>query len=423
MRRKKYMGDFITHITRYPTRVDMQHLISLNIIKGVMERMQEDIGEKYSKSSEIEKLETMAEIKMAYIMLYEAYKKSNPGKEIDEDEMFEKQEIIDIAHQIEERADKDYEDVQKLKRENPRGLNEYRDLGVRNLKPIGEIDLTYIQKLRMLNNDLSRKIQNRNFSEQEIIRYRALLMIIQEAHRNLSDPEYKRKLDEILLLNFTPDQSQKFVSGNFAEITYIPEKKYIKGENGKFHEPQFVAYNSAGDEMIIKQTGDLGFGRFRRKDGDVTYRDPYSLKEYRIIKKYSNPEISKARKDKTKREESKTSWNDEFDGEEFRVYGNMNTELLTSKEDVDPEYVRYNTDVLLSTVNLDEALEHNGGYIGEVYVDQRSREYVVHHDSDRVCLATEFQNYTTAHPEVPENKAICIKLDKKRRRQQTPEER
>lgn len=75
MRRKKYMGDFITHITRYPTRVDMQHLISLNIIKGVMERMQEDIGEKYSKSSEIEKLETMAEIKMAYIMLYEAYKK------------------------------------------------------------------------------------------------------------------------------------------------------------------------------------------------------------------------------------------------------------------------------------------------------------------------------------------------------------
>ena len=85
MRRKKYMGDFITHITRYPTRVDMQHLISLNIIKGVMERMQEDIGEKYSKSSEIEKLETMAEIKMAYIMLYEAYKKSNPGKEIDEE--------------------------------------------------------------------------------------------------------------------------------------------------------------------------------------------------------------------------------------------------------------------------------------------------------------------------------------------------
>ena len=57
------MGDFITHITRYPTRVDMQHLISLNIIKGVIERMQEDIGEKYSKSSEIEKLETMAEIK------------------------------------------------------------------------------------------------------------------------------------------------------------------------------------------------------------------------------------------------------------------------------------------------------------------------------------------------------------------------
>ena len=42
---------------------------------------------------------------------------------------------------------------------------------------------------------------------------------------------------------------------------------------------------------------------------------------------------------------------------------------------------------------MDEAIEHNGGYIGEVYVDKQSREYVVYHDQDKLCLAKEFENY------------------------------
>lgn len=418
MRRKKFMGDYITHITRYPTRVDMQHLISLSIIEDEMEKMQEMIGENYLKSTEIEKLEAMAEIKMAYIMLYEAYKKKYPGKAVDENEMFEKQDVIDVAHQIEAKADEDYEKVQKLKSQNPRGLNEYNDLRVVKRAPIEEIDKTYKRRLKALNEELERKIKTRNFSQADIIRSKSLLMVMEDAHKNLSNPEYKLRLDEVMLLNFSPDQSEKYIPENFAEITYIPEKKYIEGESGTLHEPEFIAHDSAGDEMIITQTGDLGFGRFRKEDGDVTYRDPYSLKEYKIIKKYNDPEIAKIRKTKSTRAGSQTKWNDEQDGEEFVVYGNIGTNILT-RPDVDTEYIRYTTDVLLSSVNMDVALEHNGGYIGEVYVDRATREYVVHHDSDKLCLAKEFQKHTK---EKQDGRPLRIKLDKPRKRI-TPEER
>ena len=103
------------------------------------------------------------------------------------------------------------------------------------------------------------------------------------------------------------------------------------------------------------------------------------------------------------------------------MYGNINTQLLTNKQ-VDIEYIRYNNDVLLSTLNMDEAIEHNGGYIGEVYVDRQSREYVVYDDQDKLCLAKEFEKYQKEKgKENPEAKAIRIRLDKKRTKQ--PEER
>ena len=101
------------------------------------------------------------------------------------------------------------------------------------------------------------------------------------------------------------------------------------------------------------------------------------------------------------------------------MYGNINTQLLTNAQ-VDLEYIRYNNDVLLSTLNMDEAIEHNGGYIGEVYVDRQSREYVVYHDQDKLCLAKEFEKYRKEKGN-PEDKAIRIRLDKKRTKQ--PEER
>lgn len=417
MRRRKFLEDFITYLTRYPTSVDQQHLISLNIIENEMKKKLEDFVERPSKESEIGKLEMAAIVKMSYIMLYEAYKKKNPGREIDENEKFEKQEVIDIAHEMEDKAEEDYN---KRKKKNPRELNEYSYLRVRKRAPIEDVNNAYIKRLRELNEILDRKIQNRSFSESDIIRYKTLFLTMQEAHRNLSNAEYKLKLDEILLLNFNPDQSQLYVPRNFADITYFPEKKYIKGENGELHEPEIIAHNSAGDEILIIQTGDLGFGRFRKPDGDVTYRDPYFLKEYKLIKIYSDAELSEQRKRMAKKDGSKTKWNDAINGEEFNICGNLDVDLLT-KAETDIEYKRYTADVLLSTVNMDEAIEHNGGYIGKVYVGKDTGEYIVHYDRDALCLAREFQRFSEENSGFDKTKGVCIRLDKRKKRESQEE--
>ena len=73
------------------------------------------------------------------------------------------------------------------------------------------------------------------------------------------------------------------------------------------------------------------------------------------------------------------------------MYGNINTQLLTNKQ-VDIEYIRYNNDVLLSTLNMDEAIEHNGGYIGEI-VQNDNGKYDVYHYQDKLCACKEYEKH------------------------------
>ena len=58
---------------------------------------------------------------------------------------------------------------------------------------------------------------------------------------------------------------------------------------------------------------------------------------------------------------------------------------------MDLNLLRYTQEVLLSNTNLEEAIEHNGGYIGVVGIDRERNEYVVNHDRDGVICAKEFQ--------------------------------
>ena len=415
----KKMGlnkDYITQLTRNLAKVERQHLISLNEIKSRMNMMEKSLKNNFKADSETLKLEEILQIKMAYMMLYIAYKEKYLETNADEDRLFEKQEIIELAHNIEQQSKKEYVKQKEERELNPRKYNEYKDLKVPVRSTIQEVNDQYEKKLSWWNSELTNQIENNKITKEYVIKNKTLFDILKDAHRNLEDENYKLQLDEILLFNFDPNQEQRYIPKNFAEITYIPEKKYVQRKNGSYQTPSYLAHNSDGDEIFIIQTGDLGYGRFRKKDGDVTVRSPYELKEYKVIKTYKNEEVAKK-----KSELNKDKGNEERNGEEFVVYGNINTQLLTNKQ-VDIEYIRYNNDVLLSTLNMDEAIEHNGGYIGEVYVDRQSREYVVYDDQDKLCLAKEFEKYQKEKgKENPADKAIRIRLDKKRTKQ--PEER
>ena len=416
MKKIRLSKDYITQLTRNLAKVERQHLISLNEIKSRMNMMEESINNNFKADSRLVKLEEILQIKMAYMMLYSAYKERYAETPIDENKLFPKQEIIEMAHQIEKQAEQQYMQLKDERENNPRQYNEYNDLKTKKRAPIADVNLQYKKLLEAWNNEVNEKIENDEITKEDIIKNRTLFELLKEAHRNLEDENYKLQLDEILLFNFNPNQEQRYIPNNFAEITYMPEKKYIQKRDGSYQTPSYVAHNSDGDEIFIIQTADLGYGRFRKEDGDVTFRSPYELKEYRVIKTYKDKNTAKKRRDL-----NKNKWNQERNGEEFVVYGNINTQLLTD-EQVDVEYIRYNNDVLLSTLNMDEAIEHNGGYIGEVYVDKQSREYIVYHDQDKLCLAKEFQKYKSEKgKETPEDKAIRIKLDKKRTK--NPEER
>lgn len=416
MKKIRLTKDYVTQLTRNLAKVERQHLISLNEIKNRMNIMEESINNNFKKDSKLLKLEETLQIKMAYMTLYAAYKEKYTEEPIDEEKLFPKQEIIEIAHKIEEQAEQNYMQLKTERENNPRQYNEYNDLKIQKRAPIDDVNRQYKKILETWNNEINNKITKNEITKEDIIKNKTLLELLKEAHRNLEDENYKLQLDEILLFNFDPNQEQRYVQNNFAEITYMPEKKYIPKKDGSYQTPSYIAHNSEGDEIFIIQTGDLGYGRFRKKDGDVTFRSPYELKEYRVIKTYKDKNVAQKR-----RELNKNKWNQERNGEEFRVYGNINTQLLTDKE-VDLEYIRYNNDVLLSTLNMDEAIEHNGGYIGEVYVDKNSREYVVYHDQDKLCLAKEFEKYKEEKgKEIVEDKAIRIKIDKNRLKQ--PEER
>lgn len=408
--------DYITQLTRNLAKIERQHLISLNEIKTRMNMMEKSLRNNFKADSDTLKLEEILQIKMAYMMLYTAYIEKYPDTNIDENRLFEKQEIIELAHNIEKQSKKEYTKQKDEREANPRKYNEYKDLKVPVRTPIQEVNEQYEKILTWWNTELTNQIENNKITKEYVVKNKTLFDILKEAHRNLEDENYKLQLDEILLFNFDPNQEHRYIPKNFAEITHIPEKKYVQRKNGSYQTPSYLAHNSDGDELFIIQTGDLGYGRFRKKDGDVTVRSPYELKEYKVIKTYKNEEVAKKRKDL-----NKNKWNEERNGEEFVVYGNINTQLLTNAQ-VDLEYIRYNNDVLLSTLNMDEAIGHNGGYIGEVYVDKQSREYVVYHDQDKLCLAKEFENYKKEKgKDDPEDKAIRIRLDKKRTKQ--PEER
>lgn len=380
------VDDFVSQLVRIKVKTTRQHLISLREV----DQRKQDLEELYL-NSKWNRIRSMIDLKLAYMMMRVAFEKAyNIDEENDYDELVEKDELVKLVREMEKASSTELSAVEEEIRNNPRLMNEYKVLGVPTRSSMNIIDEQYYEKIKAFEKALDQRIENGYLDKNEIIEAKAMIDMFSNAYSNISNPEYKLRLDEILLFNFNPDRAYKYSQGSFSEITYMPERKYVRKSNGDMQEPSYLAKNSQGDEIIIIQTGDLGFGRFKKEGGDVTFRDPYKLKEYKIIKRYKDPYLSEMRKKQTQKANSLTEWDDAENGEVFNVYGNINIKLLTNPQ-VDKEYIRYNTDVLLSTTNLEEALRNNGGYFGEVYLDRDNREYIVYFDDDSLSLAKDFK--------------------------------
>jgi len=362
--------------------------------------------------NEITKYQELAMLKLAYITIMGKLKGK---KSVDDKTEFDKTELKEQSIESSNEAKRKYLDEKHKKEENPRKMNEYKELNVLPRTDIKIIRSQYLKELKGWVEELDKNIEKEKYDPKIAQKEEAILLAKADAFDSLSDPEYKMKLDEILLFNFCPNQEKNYIPNNMSEVTYLPEtpSEHIDPiTQRRFYALNGVKFGSikSGDdcEVIATHIGNIGIGRFRKSSGENTYQDTRLLKEYRILKKYQNPQISELRKKATQKDGAVSIWDDELNGEVFRISGNLHENILMDPN-VDKTFVQYTKEVLLSTTNLEESIEHNGGYIGEVCLSKNGEEYTVRHDNDSLCAAKEFQKVTKIAP--VDNKIIIYKID------------
>lgn len=369
---------------------------------------------------EILREESLAIIKLAYINIMATIKKIYQEELPGTFEGFDKTALKQQVEADSKSLSQELVVAEQEKAENGRTNNEYKVLIIPPRTPIEEVNKKYLNILRNWNMELDRKISNGEFDLEENRTREKLIREKLKAYALLSDADYKMKLDELLLFNFSPNQEKKYVPGFQAEVTYVPERPRERRDpatGNTYYGLKGLAFGSTyhGDpvETIVYHIGNIGLGRFRQESGKVTFRDESVVKKYKVLKFYKDKELAAKRRQAAMREGSVSSWDDKIGAEIFLVSGELNESKLEDPM-VDPEFIRYTQEVLLSTTNLEEASIYNGGYIGRVGVTPDRREYIVKHDTEPLCVSKELQKAAqiTAEKGSIDTMGVIYKIDK-----------
>lgn len=398
-------------------------IITIDGINANFQKLQDRVMGVNGYKNEIRKQEVMALIKLAYINIMSTIAKMY-GEEIPGTyEEFDKTEVKQAVIEAERELKQEIIAAEEQNAENRRVNNEYRKLLVRQRINIQEVERKYLEYLRLANSTLDEQIRRGNYNLEKSREQERIVREKARAFELLSDPEYKMRLDDLLLFNFSPNQEELYVPRSVTEVTYMPQKP--RKERDLTTGQEYQTLNSirfgniaAGDqtETVAIHIGNLGFGMFRQSNtGKITYRDPRKVKMYIVLKKYADKQLAAQRKEEALKSDSMSRWDAQTDSEIFLVSGTLHEELLR-KPDIDPEFVRYTQDVLLSATNLEVASQYNGGYIGEVGLTPNREDYMVIHDKEALSISTEFQNAArlVGDKKGLETKALIYKIDQRK---------
>lgn len=314
------------------------------------------------------------------------------------------EEVVGKAEEYEKEAQAKFDHMEALRKENPREYNEYRYLSLGNIADEQEISDAYGILLNTLDKQADEMLGQEEPDIEQVIQLNAIYKNIIAAYDRISNRAKKREIDEMLLSKFNTDASALYVPNNFSEITYMPQVA-LNSKNGTPNNfTRFNMTNSFGDQVEITRVAEVGFGRFRQRNGKMTYRDYSTLGEYKITKKYSDPVVENKRKalipkvgGNNGKQKARTAkgllhyWDEEQGAEVFIVCADLRERILFDRTQ-DEEARRFTVDVLLSNNNLDKSLKTNGGYIGDMFFDKRFNEYNVTFDRDKLCLAKELES-------------------------------
>lgn len=378
--------DYEQQLTRIGARVSQQHLISKEQILDRFNKLNKMLEN--TRDSDIKRLEKLIQLRMAYFNMAFAISEVYGERTLEPDTQFEKREIE--QHALAKKREI-METVASLK-----PISRYHVFNLQRGTQIEEITEKYKGFLRLLKERLDTDMQSGQKDQETFLKLQSQFYQAKFAYEIFNNKENKSQLDERALINFQTDRSDMYVARSFSQIRYVPET-FLQNEKGKAP-VVLISYNSNGDKITMALTGTLGFGRFRKSNGKLTYMDTNALYEYKIVKQYADPEIAEERRKKVATDNTR-QWDEQADSEVFVVYGHLNRNMLIDPE-TDPQYKKYVIDVYLSNANLEDSLKHNGGYIGEVYLDPQTKEYKVMHDADQLCLAKEFTKAKLSRGEI-----------------------
>lgn len=318
-------------------------------------------------------------------------------------------EVVGKAEEYEKEAVRRFNEMEQLRRDNPREYNEYRFLSLGNIASEESIEDAYEKLLATVDRQADEMLDSEEPDIEQVIQLNSIYKNIVAAYTRISNRAKKREIDEMLLAPFNPDASGLYIPYNFAEVTYIPQKAINTRKGLPNNYTRFNMTNSFGDRISVTRVAELGFGRFKQASGKMTYRDYSTLGEYEIVKRYGDPVVESRRKalipkiggnsggKKGKNSQSAKKagntlhyWDEDRRAEVFVVCADLRERMLFDRT-YDEDAQRFTINVLLSNNNLDAALRNNGGYIGDLTYDKSIKGYSVTYDRDKLCLAKELE--------------------------------
>lgn len=303
---------------------------------------------------DVEKLEDKIKITYSYLCLIICL------EDVSEDYEESKEELRDKAKQILDSSVKYKEVLREKNKTKCSYINPYRNLLVATGATSLEILRGYERQLNVILKIFESLLTKTNIDPRELIETYSTFLLQNQSFEVLNDKKQKRRVDEEILLSFNPNCSDMYFENAVGQLAYFPS------DDDNVYEMK----NKFGDLILFQKIGTLGYGIARRDRTGFSYKDSTTLNNYKLVKRYNS---------------LTETYSEDPENNEFNIFTDLNISKLTA----DSDYTSLHADILFSDYNLEEAIIHNGGYVGDI-VCETNGKYDVYHYPEKVCACIEY---------------------------------
>ncbi len=321
-----------------------------NVTENILEkRYNEFLNFIYkSKASEIERIQELIQLRFDFLITKKILSNNNTL-------YMNYEEIKKKYDQIKMLVLKRKEEINNKMKFGNEKINPYKNLNISTDTREFEVKILYEAKIREIENKLEEENKLNN-DLNDIIKIYSLYLLYIDSKNILLDKKLRRQTDEEISLGYDINLEQK---GN-VQITNL---KYNAITN------KSIAYelkNKYGDLIRFEHIGYLEYTQFGKKY--PIFKDRETLQRFTLHKVYN----------------SMKNENGTIPEKQFDVFTYLNINQMS----LDEKFTAAHADILFSDVNLENAVLHNGGYIGEL--EYEDKEIKIFHELDKLCACRKY---------------------------------